>query len=113
MGRQKHVRVLAVTKQRSKRKASMEIAKYQKSTKLLIPFQPFSRLVKEILQECNKRLYIEKRAILALQDEAESRLVKLFQTANRSAAHAKRFTITPTDFVLVRWIIEQFTGLVI
>ncbi|KAI1710089.1 core histone h2A/H2B/H3/H4 domain-containing protein [Ditylenchus destructor] len=116
MGRHKHVRVLAMTKQRSKRKASMEIAKYQKSTKLLIPFQPFSRLVKEILQECNERLYIEKRAILALQDE-EIRVLGQFipNIANLMLsfiANTYSQLLNLVNFFVARnGYIEQFIGL--
>lgn len=51
-------------------KALMEIRKYQRSTKRLIPRAPVVRLVKEVVQDVSRRkdLRIKPEAISALQE---------------------------------------------
>jgi histone H3/H4 len=48
----------------------MEIRKFQKSTRQLIPQAPFNRLCKEIIQEIapNREHRIQSEAITALQE---------------------------------------------
>ena len=84
--------------------ALREIRKYQKSVKLLIPLRPFSRLVREITQECKYGLRFQSNALLALQEASETYLVNLFEHSMLACVHAKRLTIFPKDFDLVRRI---------
>jgi len=83
-------------------KALLEIRKYQKSTNLLIPKLPFSRVVREICQEiCYSDMRFQTVALAALQEAAEAYLVTLFEDANMCAIHGKRVTIMQKDLLLV------------
>jgi histone H3/H4 len=86
-------------------KALMDIRKYQKSTALLIPKLPFSRLIREI---CHKTVTADFKfqvlAIEALQEAAEAFLVHLFEDSLLCAIHAKRVTVMPKDMALSRRI---------
>ncbi len=84
--------------------ALREIRKYQKSTELLLRKLPFQRLVREIAQNIKIDLKFQSNAILALQESAESYLVRLFEDTNLCAIHAKRSTIMPKDLLLARRI---------
>ena len=84
--------------------ALREIRKYQKSVKLLIPLRPFSRLIHEIAQDRKYGLRFQSKAILALQEASETYLVNLFEHSMLTCVHAKRLTIFPKDFDLVRRI---------
>lgn len=80
-----------------------EIRKYQRSTDLLLPKLPFSRVVREISQEYScAGLRWQGEALLALQEMAEVYLVLLFEDANLCAIHAKRQTIRVRDIQLAR-----------
>eukprot|EP00096_Caligus_rogercresseyi_P012924 TRINITY_DN5588_c0_g1_i1.p1 TRINITY_DN5588_c0_g1~~TRINITY_DN5588_c0_g1_i1.p1 ORF type:complete len:197 (+),score=84.20 TRINITY_DN5588_c0_g1_i1:259-849(+) len=87
-------------------RALMEIRSFQKSTKLLIPKMPFSRLVREITVDLHRRdgLRYTSQALEALQEAAESYLIHLFEDVVLLAIHAKRVTIMPKDINLVRRI---------
>lgn len=80
--------------------ALRQIRKYQKSTELLIRKRPFMRLVREIAGEGRCSLRFQSTAILALQEAAESYLVKVFEDTQLCALHAKRVTIQPKDMQL-------------
>ena len=84
--------------------ALREIRKYQKTTELLIRKLPFQRLVREIAQDFKTDLRFQSKAILALQEAAESYLVGLLEDTNLCAVHAKRVTIMPKDVQLARRI---------
>jgi len=85
--------------------ALREIRAYQRSTDLLIPKLPFSRLIKEIAQERSSQgLRFQSSAIMALQEAAESFLVQLFEDTLLCAIHARRVTIMPKDMNLARRI---------
>ncbi|KAH7723143.1 histone H3.3 [Aphelenchoides avenae] len=89
--------------------ALKEIRKYQASTNLLIPRQPFFRLVREAAQAFGPDYRFQERALLAVQEAAESYLTYLFEDSNLAAMHARRITIMPSDIRLVRRIRgEQF-----
>ena len=100
--------------------ALREIRKYQKSTSLLIPKLPFSRLVREVALDvagnsmqdlrCDALTFphmerssqvsaffsrFQAAAILALQEAAEAYLTILFEDTVLCAIHAKRVTIMP------------------
>ncbi|KAL1490539.1 hypothetical protein ABEB36_013215 [Hypothenemus hampei] len=93
---------------------------YQKITENLIPKLPFSRLVREVLQNLGyPNRSIQAKALQvktcfsrsqhnsffflfqALQMSAEYYLVDLFCDAKRAAIHAKRQTVRPNDMKLV------------
>ena len=96
--------------------ALREIRKYQKSTDLLLRKLPFSRLVREIVQELGKDenscfeqgfigdLRFQGCAMLTLQEAAEAYTVGLFEDTNLCAIHAKRVTIMPKDMQLAQRI---------
>ena len=87
--------------------AIREIRKFQKSTELLIPKLPFSRLVREITLELTPRhepFRWTPEALLALQEATEDVIVHLFEDCNLCAIHCKRVTIQPKDIQLARRI---------
>ena len=86
--------------------ALREIRKYQKSTDLLIPALPFSRLLREIVQAVTggQQFRFQSLAIKALQEASEAYLVGLFEDVVLCAMHAKRVTIMPKDMDLARRI---------
>ena len=78
--------------------ALREIARYQKSTELLIRKIPFQRLLREISQEvCLEKdipnVKYQSTAILALQEAAEDFLVRMFSQVNDIAICGKLVTI--------------------
>ena len=84
--------------------ALREIRRYQSTTELLIRKLPFSRLVREVAQDCKTGLRFQPQAIGALQEAAEAYLVGSFEDTNLCAIHAKRVTIMPKDIQLARRI---------
>jgi histone H3 len=85
--------------------ALREIRKYQKSTDLLIPRLPFSRLVREIsISMLNNPFRWTAQALLAMQEATEDFFVHLMEDTNLCAIHAKRITIMPKDLQLARRI---------
>jgi len=89
-------------------KALREIRKYQKSSDLLIPAMPFSRLIREVAQSVLgynvAEFKFQSAALMALQEAAEAFLVTLFEDTVLCAIHAKRVTIMPRDMQLARRI---------
>ena len=89
-------------------KALLEIRKYQKSTDLLIPKLPFSRLIREVamnlLEGRGTDWRFQSAAILALQEASEAFLVTLFEDSVLCAMHAKRITVMTRDMELARRI---------
>lgn len=61
--------------------ALREIRRYQRSTEPLIPKAPFSRLVREVMNEIkpNEGMRIQRLALEALQEAAETTLVTEFE----------------------------------
>ena len=84
--------------------ALAEIRKYQKSTQSLIPKLPFRRLVREIAQNEKQDIRMQETALEALQEVAETYLVRLLDDANLCALHARRITLMPRDIQLARRI---------
>ena len=84
--------------------ALAEIRKYQKSTQSLIPKLPFRRLVREIAQNEKQDIRMQETAFEALQEAAETYLVRLLDDANLCALHARRITLMPRDIQLARRI---------
>lgn len=87
-------------------RALMEIRRFQKTTSLLIPKLPFSRVIREICEQVVPRanLRFQSAAIMALQEAAEAYLVTLFEDSLLCAIHAKRVTLMPKDMILARRI---------
>ena len=80
--------------------ALREIARYQKSTELLIRKIPFQRLVREVVQnlvfnkkELSFQPKFQSTAILALQEASEAFLVRMFEQVNDIAICGKLVTI--------------------
>jgi len=84
--------------------ALREIRRYQKSTEMILPYVPFSRVVREVAQDYKSDLRFQSSAMKALQEAAEAYLVGLFEDANLCAIHCKRVTLMPKDINLARRI---------
>ena len=87
----------------------MEIRKYQKSTNLLIPNLPFSRLIRELaMAEQTRRnlpdFRFKRDALRCMQEACEAFLVQLFEDSLLLAIHAKRVTVMNKDMKLARRI---------
>lgn len=76
-------------------------------TVLCIPRQTFHRLVKEIMGYQKSDLRIERRALTALQEDAELLLVEHFKRCSRLAEFRGRDTVRQTDWQFVREDAEQ------
>ena len=87
--------------------ALREIRRFQKSSELLIPKLPFSRLVREIARGQRTELRFQSTALEALQEAAEAYLTSLFEDTQLCAIHAGRVTIQPKDMQLARRIRER------
>jgi histone H3/H4 len=98
-------REVADVKYKKGKKAIMEIKWYQKHSDCLnIPYESFSRLIREISQYFKKDLRFSVNAILLLQYSTENYLIDLLSNAQLCALHANRIGILPKDLQLVRKI---------
>ncbi len=85
--------------------ALREIRTYQKSTNLLIPRLPFSRLVREIaMNQTVKDIRFKSTALMALQEACEAYIVQLFEDCVLCCIHSRRVTVMPKDMNLARRI---------
>ncbi len=85
--------------------ALREVRKFQKSTRTLLPSQPFERLVREIAKEIHQdNFHWQENAIIGCQEMLEKYLTCLFSKANDVAMSGKRLTVNPKDFDLVKSI---------
>merc|ERR1719234_373364 len=92
-------------------RALMEIRKFQKSSNLLIPHLPVSRVIREICSKiCTTDMRFKSAAIMALQEATEAYLVTLFEDTLLCAIHAKRVTVMPKDMELARRIRGENTS---
>lgn len=92
-------------KKRQVNRMLKEIARLQRSTKLLIPRAPFSRLVRQIMFDLFPRLESQRMqhsALEALQEAAEMYLVQFFEDALLICLHTKRVTLMVQDMILCR-----------
>jgi histone H3 len=79
-------------------RALREIRHYQKTTDLLIPMLPFSRLVRQISNPFTReQLRWQAAAIHALQEAAEAHLVGIMADGQLCAIHARRKTLMRKD----------------
>eukprot|EP01028_Stygiella_incarcerata_P001061 TRINITY_DN11669_c0_g1_i1.p2 TRINITY_DN11669_c0_g1~~TRINITY_DN11669_c0_g1_i1.p2 ORF type:complete len:133 (+),score=45.19 TRINITY_DN11669_c0_g1_i1:128-526(+) len=86
-------------------RALLEIRRFQKSTELLIPRLPFSRLVREVVMMFSRhigQMRMTREALEALQEETEAWIVGLLEDANICAIHGKRVTLMAKDIQLTR-----------
>jgi histone H3 len=84
-------------------RALRDIRKYQRSTDLLIHKAPFQRIVRKITKDIGFMVCrFTGVAIEALQCACEAYLVSFFEDAMLAAIHAKRVTVMPKDFQLVK-----------
>ncbi|KAK4882109.1 hypothetical protein RN001_005428 [Aquatica leii] len=88
-------------------KTLREIKRLQMSTKLLIAKAAFSRLVHEIMCEFNGGTRIQTVALQALQEALETYAVQYFEDCYSCALHARRSTLIPRDFQLIRRLRES------
>ena len=77
-----------------------ELRYYQKAVGMLIPLLPFSRLVREIVDDQKKELRFQSSAIKALQEGAEVYLIGMLEDAQLSAIHTKCKTVMPRAITL-------------
>ena len=87
--------------------ALREIRRYQKTTDLLVRKAPFQRLVRELLDDVQATIEVERctgSSILALQEAAKAHLVGVKEDTILVVLHAKRVTIMPKDIQLARRI---------
>ena len=82
-----------------------EIKRLQKSVSTIIPKQTFERLCRNIvlkyLKKDKKNIMFKPDALLVLHDAVESHIIKIFESAQLAAAHAKRFTTEANDMTIV------------
>ncbi|KAL9064854.1 MAG: hypothetical protein Q9161_008596, partial [Pseudevernia consocians] len=86
---------------RVKFKALQEIRRYQKRPDLLIPKEPFRRLVREIARDLNiiprEEVRFEPFALEALQEAAEAYLCYMFGNLNLYCTYVRRVTVQKQD----------------
>ena len=81
--------------------ALREIRKYQKSTDPILPRAPFSRVVREMIdQYANHATRVQSVALDALRDATEDIATSLFQDGVLCHVHAKRVTLKPVELSL-------------
>ena len=97
----------ALRKQKNPKRSShalREIRYFQKTTHLVIPRLPFSRLVRDLCMRMyphSETLRWQRAAIECLQEAAEAFMVMFLSDANLLANHAGRVTIMPKDMRLI------------
>lgn len=85
--------------------ALRQIRYWQSCTQFLLLKKPFMRLVRECTQKISHTTHLwQSQAITALQEAAESYMVRLFEHSNLAALHAKRVTVMPRDIQFIRRI---------
>ncbi|XP_063027045.1 histone H3-like centromeric protein A [Melospiza melodia melodia] len=79
------------------RRALQEIRKYQSSTRLLLCFGPFARLVQELCLLITRDVDCrwQSMALLALQEAAEAFMTRLLEEAYLFSLHTRRVTLFP------------------
>ncbi|XP_014223340.1 histone H3.3-like [Trichogramma pretiosum] len=94
------------TSNKARRNRMIEEIKYlQKSTHLLLPKAPFSRIVREIINDLFPRtlqIRIQDKALQALQEACEMYIVQFFEDAVLLCLHNKRVTLMRSDMQLLR-----------
>lgn len=102
--------VLAKKKRRFKSgtRALMEIRKYQRSDKPVVPRAPLKRLVLEILHELHPEFRLSSVSVDALRDIAESEMTKTFSLASELDINiGRRKTLTAKAFKMAARLIRS------
>ena len=81
-----------------------DIARYQRSTHLLIPRAPFLRVVRDLAANLAPDLRFQVGAVEALREASEAYLVQWLAATNAAAEHTGRITICVADVDLVHRI---------
>ena len=89
--------------------ALRQIRKLQRTCDLLLPLQPFQRLIREIALSFKSDLRFEREALLAIQEAAEAHIIGMFQHTQNLAIHSGRKTIQDKDLSLALHIRENET----
>lgn len=89
--------------------ALREIRRYQKETKLIIPREPFFRLVRQITGNLNTGADVRFRrsCIEAFREASESYLVSLMSDSYNVSIHCNRKTLMGRDMRLAHQLIES------
>ena len=103
-GEKKKSKVKKVNRVRPGTVALREIRKLQKCSDLLLPKQPFQRLVRDIAKSCNNDLRFQSSALLGIQEAAEAFMTGLFEDSYLCTLHANRVTLMTKDLQLARRI---------
>ena len=84
--------------------AIREIKKFQKSTDLLIPKMPFTRMVRSMVlsRTGNDSMRFQSNAISTLQEATERHLISIYEDSFMCANHAKRVTLMKKDIQLIK-----------
>ena len=81
----------------------MEVRYYQKHVGLLIPLLPFSKLVREVVEEVSQEGFrFQSATIKALQEGSEAYLIGLLEDSQLCTFHVKRVMLMPKDMQLTR-----------
>jgi histone H3 len=89
--------------------ALRQIRKLQRTCDLLVPLQPFQRLIREVALSFKSDLRFEREALLAIQEAAEAHLIGMFQHTQNLAVHSGRKTIQDKDLSLAVHVRENAT----
>ena len=84
-----------------KSKPLSEIYRIQRTTCFLVGKAPMQRLIREIAQSIRSDLRFRLDALLALQEAAETFIVKVFEETNLLAIHRKAVAVSKRDLDLV------------
>ena len=94
-----------------------EIRKLQstEAPERLVPRVAFARLVQDTMTKILKERYGDRapemrmtsEAMAVLQDTAEWKCTDVLSAANKAASRARRVTLMPADFGLLRWLAEH------
>ena len=85
---------------RYNRNIQKEIVALQTSSKPIIPYTSFSRVVHEELDKLGE-YSIRSEAVRALQEAAEGRVTEMFQDANSLARYSGRETVSGQDMQFI------------
>ena len=81
-----------------------EVNYYQRTTDLLIPYLPFKRFVKEIIEDFKSDTKITEEGIKALQTASEDYIINFLNCTQDLAIHRGSDTITQADIKMLKYI---------
>ena len=86
--------------------ALQEIKRLQTLFEDILPFAPFTRLVRELCSDL-VQMRFTKEAIQALRSVAEAYLLEIFEKGNLAYWHARRCILQPKDMRFVRRVLDH------